>query len=210
MRPRGARGFTLIELVVATSLSIFVLMAVVMVSTSMIRFQFEAVKKGEVTGATLYSLQKMHRELEDASRLVLPVVTGNVISGCTNWSEIMPAAEKRLDSNANSTGFYYCVAPAGCGAGIPCTLYRYNNSAATCSIPAPTCGSGASEVVVYQSFYLGDGASNFFGRDTRSGGVSLNYIVGNSTPTPSRPNPVAYKVATTIGFSAKGYNNATD
>ena len=89
------RAFSLIELVVALSLSAFVLVGIVGVASQMIRFQMESANKGDVTGWTLLSLQRMNKEIVDATVLQCPSaypgcagVNSDVLSGCSNYTRM--------------------------------------------------------------------------------------------------------------------------
>lgn len=204
MTIRGRKGFSLIELLVAMGLSIFVMGTIIMLSTSTVRSQLDSARKGSATGATLYGLVRMQAELEDASYLSRPpdsTPTGDILSGCTNWSAVLGT---RLDTSKNVTAFYYCVNNN--------RLLRYSNAPGsnTCNIPAPSCGSGNYETVVYSKpgFYRQSGWS-YFVRNPDSSGIMLHAVVGNATPTQQNPNPSFFKFDTRMGMM-KSYNNALD
>ena len=190
-------GFSLVELVVALTLSSFVLVGIVGVASQMVRFQIETSNTGTVTGWTLLTLNQMNRELQDAS--VLNSVSATSLSGCGDFSKVN---NQPLDGvNANITAFYYCVAAVG---GFT-SLLRYGASGA-CPY-APTCGSSGYSLVAQNVSQIG--ATPYFQRDDTVGGVSLNFNVGNTVATTNRPNPVFIKVSTTIRMN-KAYDNATD
>ncbi|MBI5629460.1 MAG: hypothetical protein HY921_01100 [Elusimicrobia bacterium] len=205
MKIRKAGGFTLIELLIAAVLSIAVLLGIISLSSSILRYQYEGVRKGKVSGQTLFALSRMQKEIEEATHLELPSyssTTGNVLSACANWSmALSPPGGASVDSTLAVSSFYYCVDSSN-------SLLRYSGT--TCPYTAPaSCGSGTFETVVYQNFYLMDNYSYYFARASDVGGVEMHYIVGNSTPTANVPNPAAYKINTKIGMR-KNYLNTYD
>lgn len=206
---KGARGFTLIELIIALAISVFVLIGIISVVTTMIRYQYDSTLKGSVAGGSLYSLQRMQKELEEASRLTLPAngAAGDVIAGVVNWSDVLGA---RIDVNRtpsmgctagnNVTGFYYCVNGN--------VLYRHYTCGTTCPsgscVPSPTCGSGSNvDVVVpakpgifrmdnYSAAPCSPPNCGYFKRQDSS--VELHYIVGVGTYSSTNVNPNSVKI----------------
>src|SRR5690349_16271854 len=89
MRRQDCAGFTLMELLIAVSLSLIVLITVISVFTQMVSWHFDGTRKGKSLGVILYSLDQMYKELEDASVLIMPPPAGDVISGCSNWSDVI-------------------------------------------------------------------------------------------------------------------------
>lgn len=208
MKPGRGDGFTLVELIVALVLSAFVLVGIVGVATQMVRFQMEGQKKGDVSGWTLLSLSKMHKELEDASVLDFPSAaspTGDYISGCSNYTRITNAP---IDPALPVTAFWYCVETGGL---TPNRLLRYS-SAGVCPMPAPACGSGSFEVYA-RDFYKRDGLPYFFRRAPDASGIEVNYTIGVATATSlaneHMPAPVFLKVQTKISMN-KSFNNPAD
>lgn len=216
----GKSGFTLIELIIAMLLSTFVLIGVISVATSMIRYQFESMKRGDVSGLNLVALTNMHRRLENATYLVAnqpPTGGGNQIAGCrgfsAEWGSGTPAALPNWAGPEPARGFVYCVntshscTPERTGypfATCP-SLYYYETTGASCPPALPgTCGSAVGGMtvtpVIYKGFFTQDNQTWYFNRDNARGGIGLHYIVGLATPTVNRPNPIAYKVRTRIGM----------
>lgn len=230
-RRRCEKGFTLLELIVALSLSVFVLVGVITVATSMVRYQMDAIRKGSATGGTLMAITRMTKEIEDSTYLKCPgndpscpALTGDEVSGCTNWSTQNQGADKRIDPTldpdgagplsaaTNVTSWRYCVSAN--------SLLRYENQGTSCSVPITACGGGTPETVVWQKpgFYKMDNIGYFFKRSNDIGGVELHFIVGYATKTvlgggaggPVDPNPTAYfKFDTKVGMN-KSYNNTSD
>lgn len=215
---RGRRGFTLVELIVALVLSAFILVGIVGVATQMVRFQMEGQRKGEVSGWTLLSLAKMHKELEDASVLDFPSITnttGDHISGCSNYTRVTDAP---IDDSLPVTAFWYCVETGGL---TPNRLLRYFATtncpagvcpAGACPMPAPSCGAGGFEVYA-QDFRKRDGLTYFFRRASDVAGIEVNYTVGVATATDvsnqQMPSPVFLRVQTKISMN-KSLSNAAD
>lgn len=231
MKPRleSPAGFTLLELIVALSLSVFVLIGVISIATSMISYQLDAARHGSAEGMALVAETSLARDIRDATYIAQPLSgTGNTLAGCTNWSNVIGGADKRLNpgysgSTANGdecTGgnnvmsFYYCASASN-------QLVRYVSCGTSCSPPAPgSCGGGAGganmTVIVpsYPGFYHMDTLNYFFERADDSDGVGLHYIVGVGTPTATVGKaqvrmPVSYKFNVRISGN-KSYNNPSD
>lgn len=208
-------GFTLIELLIALTMSVFVMIAIVGVSTSMIRYQFEGIRRGEATGSSLVALDRIHTELENATYLQLPAagVPGDVLTGCLDWSALMinpsppPTYGYAIDRTpANVSSFYYCVDGNS-------TLWRYSKQGVG-SCPygaAPNCGttSGGEALVPQVFFHTQPPYEKFFRRSLDTTGVELHFIVGKATATTNVPVPVFYEYHTKIGMT-KSYNNPSD
>jgi prepilin-type N-terminal cleavage/methylation domain-containing protein len=207
---RAPEGFSLIELLIALSISLFVLVGIVSLNTSMVRFHFEGIRRGEVTGMTLYGLSQLHRKLENASHLQFPNSTspsGNILSGCVNWSAALSriTGTGKIDAGASVESFYYCVDSAN-------SLMLYRSSVCP-PVPPASCGSASAgmdmETVVFRNFFKMDNQPQFFKRSAAVAGVELHYIVGHATPTANVPIPVAYKFNIKIGMN-KASHNAED
>lgn len=200
------KGFTLIELIIAVSLSGAVLIGIMSVTAQMVRFELEGVRKNEVSGWMLLSLNEMNRELENATSLLCPSTYGggcagnssNVLSGCVNYTRNTASAIDP-DTQKTTVAFYYCRPAAGQYAKM---LLRYSQESApgtavnarVCPInPTPTCGNapGAGQTmrVVATNVYGWDGsdppagANLLFRRLDDIAGVEARYSIGFSTAT---------------------------
>ena len=226
------RGFTLMEMMVALTVSALVLVGIISIATTMARYRYAASLRGSATGGALYSLQRMQREIEDATSIALPAggppPTGDVVSGCTNWSNSNLGVDKRIDPNKaapfpctgtspdqdNVVAFYYCRTPGN-------AFYRHYscgrpNNGTACVIPTPTtCGTGggaagAAESVVpaKPGFYPMDNFTYLFKRpnDTQ---IELHYIVGNGTYSATNLSPTSIKVNVTLTTN-KSYGGSAD
>jgi Tfp pilus assembly protein PilV len=224
-------AFTLIELIVALVLSTFVLVAIVGVTSQMLRYGFESGRKSESTNWSLMSLNSMKKELLRGSILISPPppngTTSMVLSGCSNWTTntgfatvmgappcVMAGANKGcpLDGNAgNVRSFYYCVW-SGHADGVPRLLHYAGTG--TCPIsPMPTCGVTGGFDVVAHRIYPDAGAAYIFKRDDTKSGVEMQFMVGYGTAsvtgTPSSAVPTAQHIRTTLSMN-KSYGNSLD
>ena len=184
------------------SISLIVLVGIISLSTTAVRYQVQDSLKGQVAGNTLYSLKRMQSEIEDASVIFQPTTTGTAVSGCTNWSSVTSA---KLDSARNVGSFCYWVS-----GGI---LRRHFSSGASCSnlaASSASCVGGTAEVVVANppGVFLKDDLTYVFARAGDSN-IELHYVVGNSTPTGAQPIPTGVKMDIKINTN-KAYTNTTD
>jgi hypothetical protein len=220
----GSKGFTLTELIFATTLSALVFIGIIGVSAQMVRYQVESYRKGEVSGWTLVAQNQMSRELENASVLDCPQpaaggatytagcpgVTSSFLRGCSNYSRTNLG---KIDPNPSvpTVAFYYCVPTSGVYAN---SLLRYEQLTTvdprTCVIN-PTCGDaapvGQSLSLIAKNVYQHDSATPYFTRADDIQGVEINYIVGFATPTAQSgptsggPNPVYVRFNARIGMN---------
>lgn len=219
MRP-GARGFSLLELLIAVSLSVIVLMAVFGMMTSMFRFQVEGLKKSTVTGWSLASLMKMNKEIESASVMGSPSTNGaqaNAMTGCTNWSRILTTG--KMDGNQNVVVFYYCYDGAPNG-----TIRRLAEESAATVCPAspatpPVCsaawgGANRTNDVIAVGVNPHSSGALVFTKDDSVGGVRVRFTVGEKTfvhvdGKPDVVNPQYMEFDTSITMS-RPYLNTND
>lgn len=219
IRRASEGGFTLIELILALSLSTFVLVGIVSVTASVLRHHFDQIRRGEANVQTLYSLQQLNVELEEATHIVpnYPPTTGSsVLKGCKNYSARLVSigdGTGRYDTTRNSEYFVYCVRSDGndSSGNAMYSLIRYAGT--TCSSmgnPEAACGSGGTfSVVALNRFYPQYPATNYFFR-TNDRRVRVSYILGVSTPTTNVPNPVFFRVDTTISPEKPYWSVGTD
>lgn len=212
MRTSSERGYTLLELIVALSLSSFVMMGIISVATAMVRFQFQAGLSGNAGGGTLIAVGRMTRQLEDASYLRDPASLAapqDYVAGCTNWSA---SGNRRMSTTLSGGASWPCTAA---GTNVTNFVYCRNalnemwlhyNCSATCgSIPAVTegnCGGAIAnrELIVGQrpGVFKAVGYTKMFYRTADNTGLDMHYIVGASTPTANYPRPAFYRVDTRI------------
>lgn len=206
-------GFTLLEMMVAVGLSSMVLVAVVSVSTSLIRTHMEGIRKGTVTGWSSVSFVHMSQEIERANVLVSPTSgtpNSNLLMGCTNWSRQMgPSPGAKMDPNQNLELFAYCYNP-----GAKSLWYYSNSNAAVCPTAPPViaCDGTAPFPLFMQTAWnvemLAPNAT-MFTRDDSIGGVRIHYVVGEQAPTATRPNPVFIPFTGALSMQ-KAYLNTAD
>ncbi|MBI5624900.1 MAG: prepilin-type N-terminal cleavage/methylation domain-containing protein [Elusimicrobia bacterium] len=207
------RGFTLVELLIALALSSTVLIALMSVLASLLRSHVDTTLKGEVSGWTVLALDQLNREVEEATFIAAPApkTSGNVLSGCTNFSRVLYDAvctgscpgEGRLDVNTAVTAFYYCRS-TDIGGGMPGLVRKYAiGNALVCpdNIPAAPCTAGAhgptsgADVIVRNFHFRDDDATlspTIFAN--RGDGIEMHFAVGFMTRPTSGPGasiPVA-------------------
>jgi type II secretory pathway pseudopilin PulG len=213
LRRRAAPGFTLLELIVALSLSVFVLVGIISIATTMISYQLDSVRKGNTEGSSITALTAIQRDIRAATYLQCPggnagcvpaSNTGDKLSGCTNWSAQISGADKRIDPNyANVASVDECTGANNVMSFLYCTpnsstdprLIRYVKCGTTCSIPAPaSCGAaaggatmsvivGANGATLSPGFRHMDGLGYYYERADDISGVGVHFIVGVGTPT---------------------------
>ncbi|MBI3564677.1 MAG: prepilin-type N-terminal cleavage/methylation domain-containing protein [Elusimicrobia bacterium] len=184
MRIRQNRGgFSLLELIIAMSLSAVVLITVFSIAASMVQFEVEGGRKGSVTAWSLASIANMNRDIASASVIEWPNGAGaadNNLVLCTNWSRLMAPPNGAVLSAAVGPGptvIYYCWDSAT-------NVLRRMVLGGNCpnvGVGPPACNAanyGAGSVVataVYQN------AGNFlFTVDTSvKNAVRTRYVVGN-------------------------------
>ncbi|OGS41839.1 MAG: hypothetical protein A2506_03870 [Elusimicrobia bacterium RIFOXYD12_FULL_66_9] len=215
------RGYTMLELIIAVSLSVVVLMAIFSVMTSMFRFQIEGFKKSTVTGWSLASLMKMTKEIESASVLAYPLdaTPRDYLVGCVNWSRIISSGQ--ADSNQNVVVFYYCydsanktirrLAEEPAAAGCPGT--------ATVAPALPACnaiwgGANRQNDVIATNVNRHSSGAFVFTRDDGIGGVRIRFVVGEKTYVhvdgkPDVVNPQYMEFDTGVSLS-RSYLNSND
>ncbi|HAZ08946.1 MAG TPA: hypothetical protein DCZ01_10595 [Elusimicrobia bacterium] len=217
-----SRGFSLVELLIAVSLGAIILAAIFGLTTSMVRFQIEGLRKGTTVGWSLASLTVMNKEFENADVLVLPnwsTFTSDAAVGCTNWSRIRGG---RHDTSRNALLFYYCLDTSS----VPNRLRRMSAEAATVTCPTsppplPACdatgsipGPGVkSNDVIATNVYKNSGSA-IFTSDSAINGLRIKFVIGEETyaPTAGQPdlvNPQFIKIDTLVTIN-RAYMNTFD
>lgn len=225
MKTATEKGFTLLELIVALSLSVFVLIGVITVATSMVSYQMTAGMKGAAAGGTIMSLARMQREVEDSTYIMAanpPTSGGDVLRGCNNWSVlgggvITNTAQAAGECAGNLvTSYTYCVDGNN-------QLWRHYWCGATCTTPAYTCGSagGTQQLIVGSKpgFFHSVSYGNYFYRTADNTGVDFHYIVGVGTSTTSgqalagktaNQNAISYYRVDSRVIANKSYPDGSD
>lgn len=213
-------GFSIIELVIAISLSSFVLVGVATIAAQMARSQIEGIRSGTMTGWSLVSYLSMSKEIEDANVLAFPIVNGassDSLLICKNWSRVKDPPDRRLDTNAPGlvTVTQFCVDSATDPPNNILRRYAKVGAAVVCPDPgvpvactaAPGGGWTETGVVGFRMEKLG--GQNVFLRDNSIGGVRLRYVIGKQTATTNEPTPKFTPFDIGVGMS-KQYNNTLD
>ncbi len=214
---KNPSGFSIIELVIAISLSSFVLVGVATIAAQMARSQIEGIRSGTMTGWSLVSYLSMSKEIEDANVLAFPIANGassDSLLVCKNWSRVVAG---KLDANAPGlvTVTQFCVDSTTSPPEL--ILRRYSNVGAgvVCPDPGvPVACTGApggtwteTGVVGFRMEKLG--GQDVFLRDNSIGGVRLRYVIGKQVATTNEPIPKFTPFDLGIGMS-KQYNNTLD
>jgi type II secretory pathway pseudopilin PulG len=108
-RRGGSPGFTLIELIVAATLSTVVLLGVFSILSSMVTSEINGMRSGTVTAWSLAGINVMNSDIAGAGAIGYPAVggTANYLVVCTNWStRTTPPAV--VQANAGNTVYEYC------------------------------------------------------------------------------------------------------
>lgn len=217
---RERSGFSLIELIIAISLATLVLVAIVNLSTSMVRFQMEGIRRGSVTGWALVSFTRMTRDIENANVLVYPTAgaaNSDTLVACNNWSRIQPelcgAGDYRTDCSRPVEVLYYCFNPGAK------TIWRYyNSSALTSGLACPTspptlpaCDGTPTFPEKTQMAWNVErlAGQTMFTRDDSIGGVRIHYAVGEQAATANRPTTVFVPFEAGLSMQ-KNYRNSAD
>lgn len=174
-RRRRNAGFTLLELIIALSISSIVLIGSFSVLTSMVQYEVEGMRRGSINGWSLAGLVAMNREIESANALVYPIAGGsaNSMSVCTNYSRIKGGS---LDGGASRT-YSYCW-----DSGVN-VLRRMTAAGCPGLGTAPAgCGAGwGADSVVATGVYLDSFSDPVFATDASGGTIRLRYIIGKPT-----------------------------
>lgn len=225
-------GFSLVEVLIATSLASFVLIGISTIGAQLARSQIEGIRSGTQVGWSVVSYMSMAKEIEDSNVLVYPVNSGDAADSivvCKNWSRQMgggPPLGGALDPG-NVSLIQYCVdttPPAP-----PETGYKIRRYASVGPQPGYSCptagvpvacnaagpgwlenGNPSAGVVGYRVEKLtGAGLGLVFLRDNAIGGVRLRYAIGRQTPTPNEPTVkfTAFNFGITM---AKQYSSTLD
>jgi prepilin-type N-terminal cleavage/methylation domain-containing protein len=119
MKAKDRRGFSLLELIIALSISSVVLITIFSIAASMIQYEVEGERKGSVTAWSLASISNLNRDVAGASVIEWPNGAGsadNSLVLCNNWSRsgpMPPAAAAPPNGGLISglvpvTVIYYC------------------------------------------------------------------------------------------------------
>lgn len=223
-------GFSLVEVLIATSLASFVMIGISTIGAQLARNQVEGIRSGTQMGWSVVSYMSMAKEIEDANVLVYPVNSGDAADSivvCKNWSRQMgggPPLGAALDPGPVSV-IQYCVdttPPVAPETGYKIRRYASVGVGVTCPtagvpVNCDAAGPGWSEngipsngVIGYRVEKMpGVGMGLVFLRDNAIGGVRLRYVIGRQTATTNEPTVKA----TTFDFGltmAKQYSSTLD
>ncbi len=184
MRAPENRGFSLIELVIATGISSAVLIGVLSIAASMVQYEVESGRKSSVTAWSLASITAMNRDIASGSVIQWPNVAGGVADSlviCTNWSRLAgggpPNGAQLSLIGPAPTVISYCWQAAS-------NVLRRRVVAGNCpnfaAVP-PACTAanyGGSSVVATGVYRIG--ANSIFQNDPLiQNAVRMQFVVGN-------------------------------
>ncbi len=175
------------EVVLALGLSSLVMMALMVISTQMIRQHMHELGVGAATSNALLALGSLNNDVENATYIRVHATVdfpGNEFSGCSNWSaeyggRMAPAA---LELGA-ITAFFYCYTDPAVG--TPGEIFRYFDDNGPCPFSPPsTCGlsSGGITPTKVAGYVTKHGTYEIFSFSTSpTSGLAVHFTVGLST-----------------------------
>jgi hypothetical protein len=203
---RRSKGFTLIELIIAASLSTIVLIGVFSLMSSLVQTEVAGMRNGTVTAWTLANINTMNMDIAGASYIAVPAAGGNGDSlvVCTNWSAtaLGPATPGVVNKLANApilgtpavnAVYYYCYDTADSApfknAILRKILVNPAGGAGACPNVAPACLSGnyPGDSIVATGIYRDAANDKIFTADpptlnAHTNAVHLHFVVGNPNP----------------------------
>ena len=193
-RRRSPPGFTLIELVVASSLSTIALLGLFAIMGSMVQTEVDAMRNGTVTAWSLASINAMSADIASASYISYPTQgnSANYMYVCTNWSANGggPGVPGIVDKNQWVTYYYYCYDTTDAPTSpFYHTILRLYGTIGSGPCPTPASSSsctsalgGASVVATGVYNYNSSGvARNIFTAESENI-VHVQFNVGNPMP----------------------------
>ena len=223
---RRRAGFTLLELVIALSLSSIVLIGVFSMMASMMTYEAEGLRKGSVNAWSLASLVAMNREIEGASVFVYASASPpQTLVVCSNWSRLLTASGvgAKISAIDNVTVYNYCWDQANnllrrsitTGAGVTCPS-SVGFAPLACNSAAY---GGASSVIATGVFQDSLGDPIFTADPTSTGTIRIRYVVGNPSAGVSanegngltnfvNPQTMAFDTRITLDKAVGGANSS--
>lgn len=186
MRPSARReaGFTLLEMIIALSLSSIVLVGAFTIMTSAVQNQVMLMRKGTVNAWSIASLVAMNRDIEGGSVLAYPAagLGQNSVVVCSGYSRIVgaggtPSTLPSLPAGVTPNVYTYCW-----DAATNVFRRRYQAGTACPAPPAtpPACIAGNYPEVVASGVYQDPALDPIFQRDpNNASAVRVRYVVGN-------------------------------
>lgn len=136
--PTGRAGVTLVELLIATMLSMLAFVALISLASTAARHQVSGGKKLTAQMNASVAFKAIERAMSEATYLAKPSVGGAspVLEVCTNAEKLL-ASPSRIDSSKDMRSFAFCPDPIKKG------ILHYYHSLPSCP-PVYTCGTGSS------------------------------------------------------------------
>lgn len=132
-------GFTLIEMVMALSLSAVALVGVMTLFLPIVSSQAEGYRRVATQSDAFLAHKSLNQSISQASEVYSPAPgsEGDVLSGCSNFDS---AKGGPIDAASLNASFYYCVAGG--------VFYSYAAAPGACPPPEPRrCGEGSPTVL---------------------------------------------------------------
>lgn len=209
MSARSEAGYTLLELIVALSMSTIVLVGVFSMMGTVVHYQVEGLKKETVTTWSLASLVAMNKEIEGSSVLVYPTSggSGDSLIVCSNWSRLRTYGGAGAVLNGGTPdAYYYCFDSTN-----QVLRRKTANSCPASPATPPNCDTanyGTGNILATNVYR--NGAANVFQADPNMAGtVRLQYVIGNPSPTSLLTNPASLTFDTKVTLDRQ-YGNASD
>jgi len=187
--PRGEGGFTLVELLVASAMSVVLLGAISSMVLSAMRTQPKISRSAQNISSGRWVLDRMTRELRNGIRVdqatasklsFLTYVRHTICGGTVMLSSTAPSSKCEVTYQCSTTGCTRTEAADGVYTGTPQTLFTgINSSNVFCYIPSAeadplTCGTAkAAAEVTYAGIRLRLPDPSGVGSLTVSDGASL-------------------------------------
>lgn len=229
-RRKSQAGFTLLELIIAASLSTIVMIGVFSLMANMVQSEVDGMRNGTVSAWTLANINAMNTEIAGSSYISVPSpgASGDSLVVCTNWSATAlgpatPGVVYKLanapvnGTNAVNAVYYYCydtTDPAPWkNAILRKVVANPAGGAGACPAAAPICSIGnySGDAIVATGVYRLDALSTntqpVFTADSNNvkNAVRLRFIVGNPKAGVSAGSnaQTSSSVPQTISFDTK-------
>ena len=207
------QGFSLIELVIAVSISSAVLIGIFALASSMVQYEVESARKGSVTAWTMASISNMSRDIAGASVLQWPAgdgATADKLRLCTNWSRLAGPGPVGDGAQLSTLGDNPAVITY-CWDGATHFLWRRKEPNTGCPVVGNAPGGCAGEVIATSVYKVLPGQPNLFTAEVHPGGpdgygVRLQYAVGNpaqGTVVVPGGSAVDFKMPQSMSFDTK-------
>jgi prepilin-type N-terminal cleavage/methylation domain-containing protein len=184
---RNSPGFTLLELIIATSLSSIVLMGMFSIMSNMVSAEMNGMRNGTVTAYSIAGITAMNTDISGSGAIGFPASggTSNSLVVCTNWSTkgtTPGVVQSAANGGTGNTVYSYCWDTTD----LPNALLRnvtvHGAGGEACpAAPLAPCTMGAYGNAVVTGVYQDPANLNliFYTDPLTMNAVRMRYIVGN-------------------------------